>query len=1026
MFLAKVSIKRPVMVTMLIMVFVIFGIMAYREMPLTSLPEVDIPYVTVQTVFPGAGPIEVEQQITNLIEDAVSTISGIDYIESYSMDNFSLVMIAFDMSKDVDIANQEVKDKVDAISNDLPTDAEKPVIGKFDISATPVITMVLRGTQSSTELYEYSDSVLKDRFSQIEGVAEVNITGGREREIQVILQERAVFSNRLSLALLSQAIAENNITMPAGTFKVGNQDLSVRVLGELPNVRALQELEIPTVLGNRRLSEMATVIDTGTDVRERATFFDTIRNERHNDVIRLELIPSSDGNPVRIARAVNSQLDAILANLPAGMELSVIDDTSIFVESSVNDTMSNIVMGIILTGLLLFLFLGDIRSTLIVALAMPISIISTFTLMNSSGFSLNIMSLLGLATSVGVLVINSIVVLENIFRYKDLGYNKEDSAYKGTAEIAVAVIAATLTNLVVFVPIGTMSGMVGQFFVEFGLTVAYATIFSLLVAFTLTPMMAASILPEKTGSNKISKAVDNVMKKIQKFYVRILEALMKNKTRSSISVFLTVLLFIFSLFIFTKLGFEFMPMLDEGDIDLRVELPIGSHLDETAALLVEIESIIANYPEMRHIVTSLGSMGTTDTGMQLASTRIKLVDVDLRNASTKQVADRIIRDLAHIPNAVIKVNAASSMSFASSDPITLYLSGLEDETLNELGVELLSKIRQIPGVINLDTSSRTGRPEIVIEPIRDQLAVTGVTVMEIAIGVRAAIEGLVATQYKEAGEEYDIRVTLEEDSYNSPEKLRNLSIMTSKGRFQLSQLAEVRFSESVNRIIHRNKDKTIMFTGAPATGFALGDITNEINAKIAEMNFPDGYSTSWGGDVDMMNETITEMGKAFMLAILLLYMLLAAILESYKQPLLIMSNLPLALIGVFLVQYLTGLTMNIFSMMAIIMLIGIVVNNGILILDYTNILQREEGKTMKEALLIACPIKLKAILMTNIAIILAMLPMALGMGDAGKEFRQSMGVVSVGGLIVSTILSLYLIPALSYITAKTKKMDNGH
>ncbi|MCL2062835.1 MAG: efflux RND transporter permease subunit [Candidatus Cloacimonetes bacterium] len=1021
MFLAKLSIKRPVMVTMLITVFVIFGIMAYREMPLTSLPDVDIPYVTVQTIFPGAGPNEVEQQISILIENAVSTISGIDYIESYSMDNFSLVLIAFDMSKDVDIANQEVKDKVDAISNDLPTDAEKPIIEKFDISATPVIGMVLSGTQSSTELYEYADTVLKDRFSQIEGVAEVSITGGREREIQVIVNERAVFANRMSLYQLSQSIAQNNITMPSGTFKVGNQDLAVRVIGELNSLGTLRDLEVPTVMGNRRLSELAEVIDTGTEVRERATYFDNITGERHPDVIRLDLIPSSDGNPVQIARAVNRQIQGILTTLPMGMELSIVDDTSIFVESSVNDTMGNIIMGILLTGLLLFLFLGDIRSTVIVALAMPISIISTFSLMNASGFSLNIMSLLGLATSVGVLVINSIIVLENIFRYKDLGYNKEDSAYKGTAEIATAVIAATLTNLVVFVPIGTMSGMVGQFFVEFGLTVAYTTVFSLLVAFTLTPMLAASILPEKTGSNKISNAVDNIMKKIAGFYVKILESLMKTKLRSSISVFLTVILFIFSLFIFTKLGFEFMPMLDEGDIDLRVELPLGYHLDETANAMFEIEQILSNYPEIKHIVTSLGSMSNTDIGMQLANTRIKLVDVDERNVSTQQVTDRIIKDLSHIPNARIRVNAASSASFGGSDPITLYVSGLDDGILNDIANELFEKTRLIPGVVNLDTSTRTGRPEIVIEPYRDQLSVTGVNVMDIAIGVRAAIEGLVATQYKEDGEEYDIRVTLDETAYNSPEKLRNLTIMTTQGRFQLSQLADVRFSESVNRIIRRDKAKTIMITGAPATGYALGDITNSIDSIISDINFPDGYSTSWGGDVDMMQESMTEMGRAFLLAILLLYMLLAAILESYKQPLLIMSNLPLALIGVFIVQYMTGLTMNIFSMMAIIMLIGIVVNNGILILDYANVLQREEGKSMKEALLIACPIKLKAILMTNIAIILAMLPMALGMGDAGKEFRQSMGVVSVGGLIVSTILSLYLIPALSYVTTKIKK-----
>ena len=464
-----------------------------------------------------------------------------------------------------------------------------------------------------------------------------------------------------------------------------------------------------------------------------------------------------------------------------------------------------------------------------------------------------------------------------------------------------------------------------------------------------------------------------------------------------------------------------MPMLDEGDIDLRVELPIGYNLDETAAALEAIESIIASHPEVKHIVTSLGTMDDTEIGTHLASSRVKLVDVEERTATTQQVVDRMIRELAQVPNANIRINAASSMALGGSDPIILYISGLNDDKLADISDEMMEKVKDIPTFVNTKSSSSSGRPEIVVEPKREQLAVMGVTVMEIAVGVRAAVEGLIASQYKEDGNEFDIRITVEEQAYNSIEKLRNLTIMTSRGRFQLQQLANVDFAESVNRIIHRNKAKTIIISGAPATGSPLGDVTNNITAKIDELDLPDGYGTSWGGDVDMMQETTTEMGKAFILAIILLFMLLAAILESYVQPLLIMSNLPLALIGVFFVQYITGLSMNIFSMMAIIMLIGIVVNNGILILDYTNILQREEGKTMKEALFIACPIKLKAILMSNIAISLAMLPMALGMGDAGKEFRQSMGVVSIGGLVVSTILSLYLIPALSYITVRDKK-----
>ena len=1022
MFLAKLSVNRPVLVTMLLLVFVVFGGLAYFGLPLNLTPDIEMPFVSVRTSYAGAGPQEIEMQVTKRIEDAVSTISHINFIESYSMDSFSFVSISFDGGKDGEIAKNEVKDAVDRILNDLPEGADRPIIGKFDINAQPVIRMVLSGIRSPIELYEFAENYLSDRFAQIPGVAQVDISGGQNREIQVVLDERTVFSNNISLAQLGQIIAAQNRTLPGGSFRTGNQDLSVSIQGEIRDINTLRNIEIPTAFGNKKLAQLADVLDTSPTVSQRTTFFDLSQKVRHENVISISLSKSSDGNPVQVSRGLHKQLESIREMLPEGMELTITNDSSVFIEGAVNDTMSNIYLGILFTGLVLLIFLYDFRSTLIVALAMPISIIATFVLMQMAGFSLNMMSLLGLSTSIGVLVANSIVVLENIFRHKEMGKSRKESASIGTSEIAVAVLASTLTNVVVFVPIGTMGGMLGQMLSEFGLTVTFATLFSLLIAFTLTPMLASLILPEKQTDNRFSRAIEGFIDVLKNSYSKMLRFVLKKKSNSNVMICLTVLLFLFSLFIFTKIGFEFQPTMDQGSISLSVELPIGYNLEETAKTLDEIEKIISEYPEIVYIQTNLGRSGGWSRGQNNSSSSIELVDLSEREFSTQQIVDRMIRDLSHITNARITVMAQSGGMPGMGGrgaPISFYVTGYDEEVLTDLVNDIVSGIRDIPGLVNLDTSIRVGRPELIINPKRDQLAITGNTVSEVAVAIRAAINGIVATYYRDLGNEYNIVVTMEEDTYDTPEKLRNMTIVTSRGKYQLSQLADVNFADGVIRIIRRDRAKAVQITGSPATGIPLGNVKDEIDRRIAGINIPEGYGVRWSGSAEMMQDSVREMSRAGILAFLLTFMLLAAILESFIQPLLIMAAVPLALIGVFFVQYMSGLTMNIISMMAIIMLVGIVVNNAILILDYANQLRREEGKSVKEALLIACPVKLKPILMSNIAIILGMLPMAIGIGDAGKEFRQSMGIVSIGGLVMSTLLTLYVIPALYFVTSKT-------
>ncbi len=1020
MFLSKVSINRPIMMTMGLMVFIIFGLIAYFSLNLNLQPDVEIPFITISTVYPGAGPKEIETLISKRIEESVSTISQLKRVESYSLDGFSIVILEFKLGKNVDVANQEVKDKVDEIINALPDDAEQPIVQKVDFRQFPVVEVTLSGDLSPRELWEIADKTLKDRFSQINGVAKVNITGGQEREIRITLDNKTAYENNISLPQLMQILKMYNMDIPGGYFNLEDQEYTVRLEGEFPNVEAMREIQIPTPFGPKKLRQFATVEDAGKDIRQRAIYYDNVKKVRDENLVRLGIVKSSEGNVVEVADAIRKSLPDIQASLPRGSRLEIVDDASIFVKSSVDDTMSNIYLGVIFTGLILFLFLHDWRSTFIVALSMPTSIISTFLLLQISGLTLNMMTLMGLSVSVGVLVANSIVVIENIFRYKKLGRSNKDAAYLGTNEVVVAVLASTLTNLVVFLPIASMSSMVGMWLRELALAAVFATVFSLIMSFTLTPMLASLIIKEEHKKRKWAVLIEKWEELSTRWYSKALAFVLKSKRISAAVVTGAFILFIVVMMGFgPKVGFEFLSTVDDGKLKVEVELPEGYNLEETSKVLAEIENRLTRHKEVKHILTDVGKKSDLDVGANLALVLIQLVDVSERDIKMQDMIPVFVKDLADIPNANLKVDVASTMGGPGA-PITFYLLGQDLNELEKLKNEIMGKIRDVPGLMNLDQSSRAGKPEITIFPKREKMIETGLTTMDLALTLRASVEGMVSSKYREFGNEYDITVTLNDESVDGPEKIGNITVVSPVvGAMRLSQVADVKFTTGYTKILHREKYTTIMFTGSPATGYPIGNVTSEIEKRLQTVSFPPGYSVKWGGDVEMMNEMIKDMVFAFFLAILLTYMLLSAILESFWQPVLIMLTVLLGMIGVILSLYITGISFSVTSLMAIIMLIGIVVNNAILLLDYANQLRREQGYTAKDALLEAGPVKLKPQLMASVAIVLGMLPLALGIGDAGKEMRIPLGVVAIGGLIASTILTLFVIPAFYYITAKT-------
>ena len=1018
MFLTDLSINRPVLVTMAIMVFIVFGVLAYFSLPINLMPDLKLPYVVVQTVYSGAGPREIESQVTEPIEEAVATVSQIDFIQSYSMENVSLVMVAFKLGKNIDVANQEVKDKVDAVIRNLPDGTDRPIVLKMDITAFPIMDLVLSGNISPKDLYELADGEVKDRLSQIPGVARVSLIGGAKRQIDVRLTDKVVFENKISLSQLSGILAAGNLDMPAGNFSQGTQEYSVRLKGEFQDVERIKNTDIPTAFGVKKLSQIARVEDATEEVRSKAIYFNVPENLKDDNIVRLSITNASDGNVVTIAEEITKQIPALNKELPEGVKLEIMRDDSVFTKDTINSTLQNILLGILFTGLILFIFLHDFRSTLIVAISMPYCIISTFVFMQIFGYSFNIMTMMGLSTSIGILVSNSVVVLENIFRHKDMGNTRKQASQIGTNEIGTAVLASTLTNIVVFLPIATMTSMVGRFFKEFAVTVTMATVFSLLTAFTITPMLASKIIPKEKRVSKWGKKFDNVFDKFGNIYAKFLSYTLRSK-KTSVSILLfTLLALLISCGLAFFVGIEMIPPVDQRNLSISVEMPQGTNLEETAKTMDLIQNRVAKHKEVVHILTNLGSGGFIDTGTNLASSDIKLVDRKERKYSANQLVDILTKELADIPNAKIKVAGSTmGMGGGGNSAVQFMLEGQDNARLEQIKNEVVKSIENIPGLINLDTSSRYGRYELTLYPKRDKLAAAGATVYDLALALRANVEGLVSTQYRESGNQYDIKISLEDEVVDSPDKIKNLSVVVMGKSYLVSQLADVEFATGVNRLTHYDRYKTIMVTGDIASGYHLSDITSQIEERMNKINFPTGYRFEWGGQAKMMNETIVDMVRTFILAVILTYMLLAAILESFAQPILILATVPLALIGVILSLLITGYTFNIVSMMAIIMLVGIVVNNAILLMDYVNI-KRREGYSVHDALMEAGKMKLKTIVMSTLAIIVGMLPMAIGIGSTGAEMTRPMGIVSIGGLIVSTFLTLIIIPAFYFLTTK--------
>ncbi len=1024
------AVSKPVTTSMVFLALLLFGYLAYLKLPVNLMPEINLPAMVIITEHTGATPGEVESEITNVLEKEITTINGLKLMQSYSMPDVSMIITQFELDKDQDKAMAELRNKIDLVVSKLPKEAKlpfvrkrsKPILAPFSMNSGSVVDLIVTGNIDANSLYQIANRKIKDRLSRINGVTKIEVNGGKLREIQIEVDKQSLYDLGMNITDISVQLKDNNVDMSGGELIHENTESIIKTGRKYTSVNDIKNTYISTPFGEKRITDFAKVKDTFATLKSDAFFYDAINKKEQNNMVQIGVQKSSTSNAVAIAKEVKSLLPEIRKSLPKGVDVSIPFDSSEYIESSVNDAIVNVVLGIIITGLILFLFVNNIRATLIVSISIPVSLIINFIAMGFFKGSLNMMSLMSFSVAIGALVSNSIVVLENIMRLKKEGKAIVDACVIGTQEVFVAVLASTGTNLVVFLPIAMMNSEVGAFFKEYALTISFATIFSLLVSVTLTPMLASLLLKNNSKPSLISRKITAWFTALENAYEKSLKKLISRK-RNPILLFVAMFTcFILSLGLMETIGFEFEPESDNGDLFIELEMQPGTSLKRNRELTKLVESKIAKYPEVTSILSVLGSKNSFTTGSNYTNIAIKLNKATKRELSNSQIGEVLYKELEQIPE--VKALVSTTSSEEGSGDVAFMLKSNNDQQLAQANQQLIELLAKVEGISSFESSLRNGPPLLQFQPNKHLLAELGISVNELALVIRSAVKGVEATVLNDNDIEYKINIKVPQKEINTIEHIKQLPLATNNGSYTVGQLANVAFTKAPSQILHKEKMKTVNFTATLASNYVLGDVSATINNLLKEISLPEKVEFKWSGNVEEMDKTVNDMVFTFSLALLLMYMLLASLMESLWQPIIIFTTVPMAMIGVFVLMYFTGITMNIMSLMAIITLLGLVVNDDILIHNYTDRLVEHKKMKLYDATILSGKTKMKAVIMTTVAIIFGMLPNAIGLGDAGAEYRTPMAIVTIGGMITSTILTLYLIPSLFYVirNRKTKKL----
>jgi hydrophobe/amphiphile efflux-1 (HAE1) family protein len=1014
--LSAIAIKRPVFTVMVTFGLVVLGILGFTRLGTDLFPDVSFPVVTVNIAYPGAGPGEVETLVTKPVEDAVVSLNGIDRVRTYSREGLSTTMIIFKLGVDLSDASTEVRERVQRVRATLPREVLEPAISRIDISAAPIQTFTLRGSGSLSSVRKFAEDVIKPALEQVDGVASINVKGGAAREIHVDLDRNKIDALGLDPQGVVMRLNASNHTIPAGHFDEGTKEVSVRTVGELADIEAVRALIVATAGDGSavHLSDVATVEDGFEEQRTRV-------RANGEEAVSFEVLKKSGQNTIAVSENVEQRLAQLQKNFPEGLKPELIVDQARFVKQNVRDVEISIVFGGAMAILIILVFMLDLRSTLISAVALPTSVVGTFFVMYLLDYTLNMMTLLGLSLAIGLLIDDAVVVRENIFKHLEKGKSPFAAALDGTKEIALSVLATTLTIVAVFLPVAFVKGMIGQFFRQFGITVSAAVLISLFVAFTLDPMLSSRFsksLAEKDDRFKwLKRPFERAFSSMEIGYKRMLGWALNHKA----IVGLAVLGVLFSMGYLSKLmGSEFVTSEDRGQFMVNIEMPAGTSLAETARLSDIAERKLRENKEVKLLFATLGPNGEGN----MATWRVVTTTKDERPGIPLSALRDVARTAANLmPSSKVSITDPAFVEGAATEaPIMVDIRGASYDDIGPVADEVGRIMRTTPGVQDVQVKYTPGRPELRVTIDRQRIAEKGLAMGQVAMALRTAMEGDEATKLRQGKDEIPIRVRLRSDDRNNPDALSRLTLQTPRGPIALGDVAIFGRGDGPQVIEREDRSRQIQVWAAPR-GRVLSELLGEFGPRIAAIKMPAGVTYMYDGQIKMMNETNSNMGLALILGVVFIYIVLASQFESFIHPLTIMMTLPLALVGAVMALFLTDNTMAIGTLIGIILLMGLVTKNAILLIDRAIVRVREHGDTPLHAILAAGPERLRPILMTSAAMILGMLPTALDHGE-GSEFRGPMAIAVIGGVISSTLLSLIVVPVF-YLSIERLKVRLG-
>ena len=1002
MTLPELSIKRHVLAWMLSGVLVLFGIISYQRIGVDRFPYIEFPIISVSTTEKGANPDIIDASITNVIETSVNSVPGIEHIQSSSSPGVSNVTITFSLDKKVDVAFNEVQTKVNQVLRRLPKDADPPVVAKVETGASPIMWLALRGDRTQQQLNQYALNVLKKRLETINGVGEVRLGGRRDRTIRVNLLPERMAAMGVTAQDLQGAFSREHVQLPGG-FMVGQKseylfklDMEFHNLSDLGTMIVSYHDDAAI-----RLKDVAEIEDGLGDFRQLAHF----NGER---TVGLGIVKIANANTVAIIDEVQRRLQTeIRPQLPPGMTIEIASNDALYIQELINALLEHLVAGTLLAATVVWLFLRSIRSTLIIATAIPVSLLGAVAVMYFGGFTFNVMTLLALLLLIGVVVDDAIVVLENIFRHREhLDSDPVSAAMNGSKEVAFAVLAATLSLVSIFAPVIFMSGIIGQFFKSFAVVVTFGVLVSLFVSLTLTPMLCSRYLKVSANHGRFYYALDAFFRGMDKVYRTLLRLALNHRWKV---LLITLLAVLSSAWFFQQVKKEFVPEEDEGRFIVYLKTPLGSSVDYTNTRLVQVEQVLGKHPEIATYFTGIGIGQTGQVNQGFAYVRMQ--DRDKRNVRQQDTLKKLREEFARIPGVRAFPAPVPMVQGQRGDPLQFNLSGPNLAQVAGLAQQVQQKLSNVPGMGKVDLDMQLDLPELVMNIDRTRTADLGLSAQDVAFSLNMLTGGIDIAKYNDDpgdGERYDIRIKAKDGSFGQPADLSKIYLRNSSGSMvRLDTVASFKPLLGAAVIGRFDLKYAANFFGTPT--LPLGEAVTKVQ-ETAKPLLPPGYAVKFTGQAEEFGKTTKYMAFAFVMAIILLYMVLASQFNSFLQPFIIMLAQPLAIIGGVMALWLTGHTLNIFSMIGLVLLIGLVAKNSILLVDLTN-QRRAEGMAIDVALQDACPIRLRPVLMTSLTIILALLPAAMGFG-AGAETNAPLSVAVIGGMITSTLLTLVVVPAV--------------